>query len=564
MVDPTSRTERIIAGARLVLAIAAIGLMAATPAQVSQNPNEAYSVVALYLLYSIAVIWIIDRGLMRIDRIALFSQLADTFWFPVILLYTQGEHSPFFLYYVYSLITASFRWGFKETLLFNTANVGMYVIVHFATAGPQSGFQRFWLGPTYLYVLACLIGYLGEHQKRVQRQLMSLAEMPRSIVSRKRFSRMLEATMINLRQVFRAGQCILVFYDVEAGQFFVRKTGAGVQRKSYQFGGLSSADTEFLCAPRSNVGYLVNPHKKLARVFGLRAVMAYDFDQQKVQMQAFQPDPRLSSIFEMESMLSVPIFLGAEFRGRLYLVNRKTADFSLSDLQYLQLIVSQVAPLLDNFRLLQRMQKVSVLKEKNRIARDLHDGLLQSLASLDLRIEVSRKLLQPTTPEVQKELKELQKIVRDEHDEMRNYMKRLKTPAFAGDELHKVLRDYLRVFENETRLRVSLSLPPQPVPVSRRMGREIYQIIHEALTNVRKHAEAQQVEIELTRLEDTIQLRIRDDGRGFPANSAEPVGSLGTYPWSIQERTRALNGSLQVESDRGRGAQLMIQIPLTS
>jgi hypothetical protein len=148
MIDPTSRTERIIAGARLVLAIAAIGLMAAAPSQISTNPNEAYSAVALYLLYSVAVIWILDRGLMRIDRVGLFSQLADTFWFPVILLYTRTENSPFFLYYVYSLITASFRWGFKETLIFNTANVVMYAIVHYATAESRVGFHRFWLGPT--------------------------------------------------------------------------------------------------------------------------------------------------------------------------------------------------------------------------------------------------------------------------------------------------------------------------------------------------------------------------------------------------------------------------------
>lgn len=561
MVDPTSRTERIIAGARLVLAIASIGLMAAAPEQISQNPNEAYSVVALYLLYSIAVIWIIDRGLMRIDRVGLYSQLADTLWFPVILLYTHGENSPFFLYYVYSLITASFRWGFKETLLFNTANVGMYIAVHFATGESRVGFYRFWLGSTYLYVLACLIGYLGEHQKRIQRQLMSLAEMPRLFVARSRFSRMLEAAMTGVRELLGAGQAILVFHDSETNQFLVRKTGEGIRKGSYQLGGLQAVEAEFLCAPRSHLGYLVNPYKRLARVFGLRAVMAYDFDQQKVVTQAFQPDPRLSSIFEMDSMLSVPIFLGAEFRGRFYLVNRKREDFSLSDLQYLYLVVSQLAPLLENFRLLQRMQKVSILEEKNRIARDLHDGLLQSLASLDLRIEVFRRMLQDATPEALAELGELQKIVRDEHNEMRNYMKRLKTPAFAGVELYKALESYLSAFERETGLKVSLALPAQRIHLPGNLGREIYQMVHEALNNVRKHAAAREVEIRLAHEGQAIQLVICDDGRGFP-ESAAGRGSRSAYPWSIQERTRALNGKLQVESDSGKGARLTIDIPL--
>ena len=449
MVDPTSRTERIIAGARLVLAIAGLGLMAARPDQISQNPSRAYSVVALYLIYSIAILWVIDRSLMRIEWVAVGSQLADTLWFAVILLYTHGENSPFFLYYVYSLITASFRWGFKETLFCNTANVGMYVVVDLLTARSTSGFQRFWLGPTYLYVLACLIGYLGEHQKRIQRQLMSLAEMPRSIISQKRFSRMLEAAMTAGRKTFLAEQCILVIEDTENHQSLVRRSGAGKKRRSYQLAGLPPSEIDFLCAPRSNIGYLINPHRWAARVFGLSSVMAYDFDRQRIVSHEFKPDNRLSSIFEMQSMLSVPIFLGNVFRGRLYLVNRPREGFSLADLQYLQLIVSQLAPLLENFWLLQQMQRISVLEEKNRIARDLHDGFLQSLASLDLRIAVFRRLLQQMSPEVENELMELQQIVRDEHVQMRSYMKRLKTPSFAGEELHKALREYLKVFERD-------------------------------------------------------------------------------------------------------------------
>ena len=564
MVDPTSRTERIIAGARLVLAIAGLGLMAARPDQISQNPSGAYSVVALYLIYSIAILWTIDRSLMPIEWVAVGSQLADTMWFAVILLYTQGENSPFFLYYVYSLITASFRWGFKETLFCNTANVGMYVVVHLLTARSTSGFQRFWLGPTYLYVLACLIGYLGEHQKRIQRRLMSLAEMPRSIISQKRFSRMLEAAMTAGRKLFLAEQCILVIEDTENHQALVRRSGAGKKRKSYQLAGLPQSEIDFLCAPRSNIGYLINPYRWAARVFGLRAVMAYDFDRQRIISHEFRPDSRLSSIFEMQSMLSVPIFLGNVFRGRLYLVNRPREGFSLADLQYLQLIVSQLAPLLENFWLLQQMQRISILEEKNRIARDLHDGFLQSLASLDLRIAVFRRLLQQMSPEVENELMELQQIVRDEHVQMRSYMKRLKTPSFAGEELHKALREYLKIFERDTELKVNLSLPDPAIPLPRTVGREIYQIVHEALNNVRKHAHASQVDVCLNNSDGRLQLTICDDGRGFPTDPSEKSRNLAGFPWSIQERTRALQGTLHVDSNDGQGARLKIEIPFSA
>ncbi len=212
----SSRTERILAGARLVLAIAAFALMIVENAESSRDASQAHRIAALYFLYAVAVVWIIDRGLMRLESVGLYSQILDTLWFPFILLYTQGENSPFFLYYVFSLITAGFRWGFLETLLFNTANVAMYAVVHFATMNSEFGFYRFWVRPTYLYVLACLIGYLAEYQKRTQRNLVALAELSGSIRIKAQFPRMLEEAMEKVRKLFRADQCILLLEDRES------------------------------------------------------------------------------------------------------------------------------------------------------------------------------------------------------------------------------------------------------------------------------------------------------------------------------------------------------------
>ena len=225
MSDEASRTERIIAGARLVLAIAAFALLMVEPAASSGDAAEASRVAALYFLYAVAVIWIVDRGLMRVEYVGVGSQVLDTLWFPVILVYSQGENSPFFLYYVYSLVTAGFRWGFLATLLCNTANVGMYAIVHLATVESQFEFSRFWVRPTYLYVLACLIGYLGEYQKRTQHKLRALAELPGSIRFQSQFPRMLAEAMEKVRRSFRSDQCVLLLEDRDTGQIVVRKTG---------------------------------------------------------------------------------------------------------------------------------------------------------------------------------------------------------------------------------------------------------------------------------------------------------------------------------------------------
>jgi signal transduction histidine kinase len=555
------RTERIIAGARLVLAIAAIGLVLLYPNPTDPESGSAYSVVVLYFLYAFAVVWIVDRNLMRVDRLGFATQVVDTLWFPIILLRTQGENSPFFLYYVFSLITASFRWGFKETLFVNTANVGMYIIVHFATVQTGFNFIRFWVRPTYLYVLACLIGYLGEHQRRVQRQLVSLAELSSSILAKASFPRMLEASMEQVRLLFRVEQCILVLEDDLSKRISLRKVGISVGSGFYQVGGLPSSELEFLMAPRKNWGYFINPQNRLVKLLAVKEVFVYDFESQKPISQGFHPNRQLATLFEMKSMLSVPVYLGVTLVGRVYLVNRKNGIFSSSDLQYLKLLVSQLAPLLDNYRLLQRMQRISVLEEKNRIARDLHDGLVQSLASLDIRLEVCRKMFHDTSSSLRGELDELQRIVRDEYAELRNYMRRLKTPSFEGQELEKAIRSYAEAFQRENKLKVRISVPNSPLHLPRKVSREFYQIIHEALTNVRKHSGAKHVLVELIQKENLFSLVVSDDGHGFSTQPSKNP-KRKDVPWTISERAEALQGSILVESTPGLGCRLTINIPL--
>jgi signal transduction histidine kinase len=555
-------SERIIAGARLVLAISAIGLGLVYQEQYGPAGEPVYPTLLLYFIYSLMVVTVVDRSLMRPERLAFATQLADTLWFSLILVRTQGDHSPFFLFYVFSLITASFRWGFRGTLFVNTANVGMYLVVYLMTTRSEFNFHAFMVRPVYLYVLACLIGYLAEHQKKSQRRLVWLAEMSGSLQVRSRFTRMLDDAMNRVREFFRAEQCILVMEEDENGKIAVRKAGKGIRSGPYQLSGMSSDELEFLLAPRGNIGYVVNPHKWVARVFGLKDVMSYDFETQRVVWDGFHPDLRLSNLFETESLLSVPIYLGGTFRGRLYLVNRRSENFSILELQFLRLIVSQVAPLLDNFRLLQNMQKLSVLEEKSRIARDLHDGLLQSLAGLDLRLAACRRVFQQASPELLMELEGLQRVVRDEHMQLRNYMKHLKTPSFGENEFADALRTHVRNFERDSGVKVQLTLPARGLKLSRSANREIYQIIQEALANVRKHSAASQVTIRIEQDDKMMQLHVIDNGRGFSGESGGHTESLQKKPWSIAERTRALSGHLTVESRPGQGTTLTVLIPI--
>ena len=449
MEDRVVRTERIIAGARLVLAIAAVNLLLLTEEATTAAMNVAYTAVALYLLYAIAVVWVVDQHLMRVRRVGFFSQVIDTLWFPFILLYTHADQSPFFLYYVYSLITASFRWGFKETLFVNTANVGMFAIVHFATMREHFEFGSFAVQPIYLYVLACLIGYLGEYQKRLQKQFLSLNDLSGSIGIKDPINRMIDKLMQKTRSLLPVENCVLALCEKESHRFFLKKT-ATEKKTVHRMVELSAAEAELFLAPQINQGYFINPRTSAARVLGIPANFAYNFDLQKSVPITHTSYERLLSILEAKSILSVPIFFNDQFKGRVYLVNKVKANFSYSDIQYLRLIVSHVGPLIENYRFLKQLHAITVLQEKSRIARDLHDGLLQSLASLDLRIEVCRRMAGIRPEGIGSELSELHLIVKSEQAALRDYMKRLKTPVLVNAELLEALKNYVQVFKKET------------------------------------------------------------------------------------------------------------------
>ncbi len=559
MEDRLVRTERIIAGARLVLALAGINLVVLVSGGAVFQSNGAYTAVILYLLYAIAILWLVNRNQIPVGRVGVITQTVDSLWFSVILLYTQGEQSPFLLYYVFSLITASFRWGFKETLLVNTVNVAMYAGVHIATVSRNLQFHEFLVRPTYLYVLACLLGYLGEHQKRLHKRLLLLTELSRSIGGKGSFARMLEDFLQQLRTLFQAEQCVIVFQERESHRTILNKTGKECQDHTCQIVELRPQETQLLLPPHQDWGYLVNPRTRLSAILGWKEVAVYNFETQRPETSLFQPSRPLISILDARSLLSAPIVFNDQSRGRVYLINRVKGYFSNTDLQFLRLIITQVAPLMENYRLLKNMQAMTVLEEKNRIARDLHDGLVQSLATLDLRLEVCRRLIGSAPTALESELADLQSLVKTEQAELRDYMRRLRTSTYPDKDLLEAIQKLADSVEKESGLTVQVSFDLGQINLPQDLSTELYQIIHEALTNVRKHAEARQVTVRLDLGESSLNLSIADDGKGFPEGLAG--SGISPTPWSIAERARALSGTLTVNSVPGHGSALHVQIP---
>ena len=195
-------------------------------------------------------------------------------------------------------------------------------------------------------------------------------------------------------------------------------------------------------------------------------------------------------------------------------------------------------------------------EERGRIAMDIHDDSIQAITAAGMRLQILRRRLDD--PEQLKLLDELEQTIQLAISRLRRLLFELRPPVLDNEGLSAALGTYLEeVEDSDTEYRLDDQLTVQPSPESRTI---LYRIVQEALTNVRKHAQAGVATVALLEVEDGFLARISDDGVGFVAEDEEPVpGHLGLA--AMRERAELAGGWLKIEAAPGDGTTLEVWIP---
>jgi two-component system sensor histidine kinase DegS len=205
--------------------------------------------------------------------------------------------------------------------------------------------------------------------------------------------------------------------------------------------------------------------------------------------------------------------------------------------------------------------EVAKLQERRRINFELHDGILQSLATLILRLESCGKRLPESQRELADELRSLEDLTRDSMKQIRQFLSgRQSSPLVAGTLVEK-LREEARFLHDGMGLDVILESNPEDLELPPETEREIYYVLREALTNVTRHSHASKVEIHLIRNNGRLQCLLTDNGVGFNRdykNAGNGFGLLG-----MERRIKEIGGELLVKSSPGQGTKLSFAISLT-
>ena len=204
--------------------------------------------------------------------------------------------------------------------------------------------------------------------------------------------------------------------------------------------------------------------------------------------------------------------------------------------------------------------EVAMFEERRRIARELHDGLLQALATHLLRLETCRKRLLVSPTELDRELQSIEDETRSSMKLIRQFLAGKETQSFPPGMLLEYLRDDLRFLRDGLGMYVILETEPDDLSLPEAIERDLYFVLREGLMNITRHSQASRADIALRQTETEIRGSLLDDGVGFDTTGANNGHGLGLI--SMQERIQKLSGELDIKSSPGKGTNISFVLPL--
>ena len=582
--EEVRRTERWLATARVFLAISALVAVWIDPREVLST--WVYALLWFYIGQGIAIIFLLRSRQQSTPSFRMLVHAADIIWPALIFLLTASQSNPFFLFFLFVLVAAAYRWGLWETIMTSVFAVSLLwiesLILRIGEIGPLNLWlsryhlplvhtnvidfepKRLVMRSAYLIVMGLLLGYLAEQQKKLRAEKDEAAHMLGMVRIDTGLAGTLSEIVGEMLRLYSASQALIVSCEGTANRISV----GIVQLRQY------IPDLRWLEAGAAGAETYIGDNATLS----FYAQTELNAAEPQFSWISLNPagevsagnDPkffaRLAEVHRFHRLLAVPFSLGPELSGRILLLEPQLTSKPEEELRFLQGLIRQIGPAVYNVYLLRRLRKRAGALERARLVRDLHDGAVQSLIGVEMQVDVLRRS-HPVTQTLGEELKRIQLLLREEVAKLRELMQQMKSVDVDAQHLPGFLRDTVQRFQRETGITATFVMDTEdeivlPQPVCRELAR----IAQEALVNVRKHSGAKHVVMHMSQGDGKWGLTVEDDGAGFPFSgriAQAHLDSSGRAPAIIRERVRLIQGELTIESNPGRGARIEVSVPLT-
>lgn len=265
------------------------------------------------------------------------------------------------------------------------------------------------------------------------------------------------------------------------------------------------------------------------------------------------------------TVMAIPLLAKGKAVGVLALVRRQERLFSPADAALLATVAGQAGVAIQNAALYAQVQGLAVVEERERMAREMHDGLAQVLGYMNTQsLAIRKHVASGRLAEAQAELVRMDEAVQQVYTEVREAILDLRTSPTSGGGFLSSLQSYLERYHETTGIQTSLEVRG-PVDTGRLQPAaeiQLMRVVEEALRNVRKHARAGAVTVGLALDGNVLQAVVHDDGQGFDPEKLPLRGWPRFGLQTMRERAQAIGGTFRVESRPGSGTSVLIRVPV--
>ena len=556
---PRARIEWVIAAARVVLAAGALLGIWLAPTTPTANETFAYMLLLLYLLHSAATLALVRKPVAFARGWGLATHLFDLTVFTCLVALSDGATSPFYMYFLFSVICGALRWEAKGALVTTAAALSIYATISASQSitDPSFAVDRFVIRMAQLAVIGGVLAYIGSYHPRTLREVLRFAAWPHLIPQHETDA--VSDIIERANEILPADVVVVAWH--ERDEDFIKlawSTPEGVQWARHPLDGYEP---------------LVSPSLRGAS-FQARDVsdasgrVTYWYKGRLRELRAAPVNERLREQFAMRAVQSSPI-TGGLVSGRVFWLGRRrvrTDDLIVGD------VVARLAgSSLESAYLAASLQETAALNERLRVARDLHDSVLQSLAGTGLQLAVAARVIERDPDAAKRTMADLQAQLEQSERDIRGLIGRLRPRSFddadtVAPPVPARLRAFARRVEEQWKLRVEVDVSPalDELPVA--LKQQLVLMLQEAVINAARHARASTITASLGCDDQSATARIEDDGKGFPFSGSYDLATLNALdigPLTLRERVAELRGNLHVQS-RPTGSAVRIVLPVTS
>ncbi len=272
------------------------------------------------------------------------------------------------------------------------------------------------------------------------------------------------------------------------------------------------------------------------------------------------PDRQPAAQGQTAVVVAPVVVEAARFRGSLLLYYPDRQRVTPAEAELGSMFAAQVALAIENAQLKAAAQEMATINERNRVARELHDSVTQSLYGISLNADATLLALTAgNADKAEQRLHQLKDIAREAMTELRLLVYELRPSILEAQGLQAALYERLEAVEMRSGIDVTLEIEgDQALPLN--LQNELFWVILEGLNNIVKHARAQHVQLRMVEQDNCCRLTLTDDGTGFDVTTARRYGGYGLK--TIGERLAQFDGTLTIRSQPGAGTTLTIEVPL--